>query len=51
MIYITFFGLLFGNIVQGIMLDAFAGLREKNDELNDDKKNKCYICNIPREVL
>lgn len=30
MIYLTFFGLLFGNIVQGIMLDAFAGLREKN---------------------
>jgi len=27
MIYLTFFGLLFGNIVQGIMLDAFAGLR------------------------
>lgn len=48
MIYITFFGLLFGNIVQGIMLDAFAGLRQKNDQLNDDKKNRCYICNIPR---
>jgi hypothetical protein len=30
MIYGTFFGMLFGNIVQGIMLDAFAGLREKN---------------------
>lgn len=27
MIYGTFFGMLFGNIVQGIMLDAFAGLR------------------------
>jgi hypothetical protein len=30
MIYGTFFGMLFGNIVQGIMLDAFGGLREKN---------------------
>jgi hypothetical protein len=28
MVYLTFFGLLFGNIVQGIMLDAFASLRE-----------------------
>jgi hypothetical protein len=31
MIYLTFFGLLFGNIVQGIMLDAFANLRQSND--------------------
>ena len=48
MIYLTFFGLLFGNIVQGIMLDAFANLRQSNDQLNDDKSNKCYICNMPR---
>ena len=48
MIYGTFFGMLFANIVQGIMLDAFGGLREKNDILNDDKTNKCYICNMPR---
>jgi hypothetical protein len=51
MIYLTFFGLLFGNIVQGIMLDAFAGLREKNEELTNDKKNTCFICNMPREIM
>ncbi len=48
MIYITFFGLLFGNIVSGIMLDAFGSLRTKNEEVLEDKKNKCYICNISR---
>jgi hypothetical protein len=31
MIYITFFGLLFGNIVSGIMLDAFGSLRTQNE--------------------
>lgn len=51
MIYGTFFGMLFGNIVQGIMLDAFAGLREKNQTLNDDKTNKCYVCNMPRDMM
>lgn len=30
MVYITFFGLLFGNIVSGIMLDAFGSLRTQN---------------------
>lgn len=51
MIYITFFGLLFGNIVSGLMLDAFGSLREEADALDDDKKNTCYICNIPRETI
>jgi hypothetical protein len=51
MIYITFFGMLFGNIISGIMLDAFASLREQNDNLVADKKNQCYICNITREDL
>jgi hypothetical protein len=51
MIYITFFGLLFGSIVSGIMIDAFASLRTQNEELLADKKNKCYICNISREEL
>jgi inositol 1,4,5-triphosphate receptor type 1/inositol 1,4,5-triphosphate receptor type 3 len=51
MIYITFFGLLFGNIVSGIMLDAFSSLREEADALDSDKSNKCYICDITREAI
>ena len=51
MIYLIFFGLLFGNIISGIMLDAFSGLREENENLRNDKKNYCYICNIPRQNL
>ena len=51
MIYFIFFEILFGNIISGIMLDAFASLRERNSELTDDKENLCYICNISRETL
>ena len=47
-IYFTFFEMLFGNIVSGIMLDAFSSLREEADSLVNDKKNKCYICDISR---
>lgn len=50
-IYAIFFGLLFGNIISGIMIDAFSGLRENNDALDEDKTNLCYICNIKREDL
>lgn len=52
LIYFIFFGLLFGNIVSGIMIDTFAELRAKREEMQDDKKNKCYICGRSRgEVL
>jgi hypothetical protein len=44
LIYYVFFGLLFGNIVSGIMIDTFSERREKREEMTDDKKNKCYIC-------
>lgn len=44
MIYFVFFGLLFENIVSGIMIDTFAERRAKRQEMYDDKKNKCYIC-------
>jgi inositol 1,4,5-triphosphate receptor type 1/inositol 1,4,5-triphosphate receptor type 3 len=50
-IYGIFFGILFGNIISGIMLDAFGSLREINTDLLYDKSNFCYICNISRESL
>ena len=51
MIYIIFFGLLFGNIVSGIILDAFGELRDKTSSLEDDKSNLCYICNASRDKI
>jgi hypothetical protein len=51
LIYITFFGLLFGNIVSGIILGAFATLRERKSKLDDDKNNKCFICNTNRDDI
>lgn len=51
LIYFIFFGLLFGNIVSGIMIDTFAALRTQRDEMYDDKKNRCYICGKDRGML
>lgn len=46
-----FFGLLFGNIISGIMINSFAEKREKKEELEEDKRNNCYICNINRDAI
>lgn len=51
MVYFIFFEILFGNIISGIMLDSFGALRERNDNLLEDKENYCYICNVKREDL
>lgn len=50
-IYGIFFGILFSNIISGIMLDAFASLRDLTNELLHDKQNYCYICNIDRQTI
>jgi len=44
MIFTVFFGLLFTNIVQGIMIDTFAALRDQRVKIEEDIKNKCFIC-------
>ena len=51
LIYFMFFGLLFENIISGIVIDKFAELRAERNDINMDKKNKCYICGIDRATL
>lgn len=33
----------------GIVIDAFAELRNHSLKVNDDKMNKCFICGVKRE--
>ena len=37
------------NILAGIVIDTFALLRNEKNEVQDDKKGKCFICNLDRE--
>ena len=50
-IYGIFFGTMLANIISGIMLDAFSSLRDQTNELQRDKENFCYICNIERKTI
>jgi len=36
------------NIIFGIIIDTFAELRDKKRNIEDDMKNRCFICNIER---
>ena len=37
-------------IISGIIIDTFGMRREKKEALKDDTNNRCFICNIDREV-
>lgn len=51
-VYFIFMEILFSNLVSGIMIDGFGGLKEADGERDEDKKNKCYICSMEKpEVL
>lgn len=39
------------NIVFGIIIDTFAELRDKRKSIEDDMRNKCFICNIERHIF
>ena len=36
------------NIINGIIVDTFQELREKNNERDDKLANECYICSLNR---
>lgn len=39
------------NIIFGIIIDTFGELRTQNHEIEEDIKNKCFICGIDRETF
>ena len=39
------------NIFFGIIIDTFAQLRDQKKRIDFDMRNKCYICNIDRNVV
>jgi len=41
--------LIFSAVVSGIIIDAFAELRAKNNVILDENANTCFICDIDRE--
>lgn len=41
--------LLFQNLVGGIMIDAFAELKDQDSKRDEDKKGMCYICSMTQQ--
>jgi hypothetical protein len=42
---------LFFNIIFGIIIDTFAGLRDEKAQMEDDMRNICFICGIDRQSV
>ena len=36
------------NLIFGIIIDAFAEMRDKKKEIDDDTKEHCFICGITK---
>ena len=39
------------NIVQGIIIDTFASLRNQNEEDEADLQNKCFVCGLDKSLF
>ena len=39
------------NIVFGIIIDSFAELRDHQNAMNEDMRNKCFICSLERQTF
>ena len=49
LIYILVVNLILTAIISGIIIDTFAGMREKAEDIREDDNTYCFICNIERE--
>lgn len=42
---------VFMNIIFGIIIDAFAALRDENDKKLEMKENICFVCSLDRSKV
>ena len=49
MAFFIMIGLLVLNMVNGVVIAAFSGIREEREAKEDDIENKCFICSIEAE--
>lgn len=50
-VYVVFMELLFQNLVSGMMIDTFSGLKEADAERDEDKRSTCYICSLTKSEV
>ncbi len=51
---LSFFAIItviFLNIIFGIIIDTFGGLRDEKNAMYEDMKSKCFICGLDRYLF
>ena len=51
LIYTILINLVLQAIVSGLIIDTFSSMRVKNEQIQQDIKEKCFICSIDRDEL
>lgn len=51
LLYFLIVDVILLSIIFGIIIDAFAELRDRSLKIEDDKKNICFICGAKKEQL
>jgi hypothetical protein len=49
MTFFIFVIMIMGNITFGLIVDSFGGLRDETYQYENDKDNKCFICQLTRD--
>ena len=49
MTFYIFVIMIMGNITFGLIVDSFGSLRDETYNYENDKENKCFICQISRD--
>jgi hypothetical protein len=51
LLYVITINLIFSAIVSGIIIDTFSEFRDTKRQIEDDLNDRCFICNIDREIF
>jgi hypothetical protein len=48
--YIILINLVLQAIISGLIIDTFGEMRSENEAIEDDIRERCFICSIDRSV-
>ncbi len=51
LLYVLLINLVLQSIISGLIIDTFSSMRAEEDAKIDDIQNKCFVCNLPKDVI
>lgn len=51
LLYVLLINLVLQSIISGLIIDTFSSMRAEEDAKIDDIQNKCFVCNLPKDII